>query len=410
MRRPLVLLLFAAIFVAEFGWSGVAPLIPDYQDRFGLSEAQAGLVFTLASAGILIASLPAGALSRRFAVRTLTLWGMASITVGNLLLAIADAFGVILVGRVFFGIGLGTMWVAGTAWIHDAAGEHAPRALAMTTAVVGIGALLGPAFTGFVAERTTLGTPFAVLATASLLMTVALLVFPSAVGRRAEPSPPLVDMLRAMGADHLMLTSIVLTLAVSMMWMTADLLVPLRLDDHGYDAADIGLAMSLASIAFVGASALTARHAERYATIRLSAVWTLAMAAGIAIATVGSSTAATFAFLVIGGASSGVLIALTYPLGVTGARRGHFSVAVVGALLNMVWAGAGLVGPAAGGAVSEALGDQAAFLALATIAVGAAAWMWLRRDRGAVEPAEPSEAAVVAETSPAETSPAETSP
>ena len=130
MRRPLVLLLFLAIFVAEIGWSGVAPLIPGFQDRFGLTETQAGLVFTLASLGILLASLPAGALSRRFAVRTLTLWGMASITVANLLLAVADAYSVVLVGRVFFGIGLGMMWVTGTAWIHDAAGEEAPRALA----------------------------------------------------------------------------------------------------------------------------------------------------------------------------------------------------------------------------------------------------------------------------------------
>lgn len=382
MRRPLVLLLFAAIFVAELGWSGVAPLIPDFQDRFGLTETKAGLVFTLASAGILLASLPAGALSRRFAVRTMTLWGMASITVANALLAIAGSFGLILVGRVFFGVGLGTMWVAGVAWLHDAAEEHAPKALAMTTAVVGVGALLGPAFTGVLADQISLGAPFVALGLASGAMLVALVVAPSEVGRRAEPSPPLADMLRAMGADHLMLTSIVLTLAVSMMWMTTDLLVPLRLDDHGFSASGIGLALSLASVAFVAASALTARRAERYATIRISAVWTIVMAAGIALAVASRGTPATLAFLAVAGGSSGVLIALTYPLGVIGARRGHFSIAVVGALLNMVWAAAGLIGPAAGGSVSEALGDQAAFLILTVIAVGSAFWMWLRRDRG----------------------------
>jgi len=388
MRRPLVLLLFAAIFVAEMGWSGIAPLIPGFQDRFGLTESQAGLVFTLASAGILVASLPAGALSRRFAVRTMTLWAMVSLTAANATLAVADSFPVVLTGRVLFGLGLGTMWVAGTAWIHDAAGEDAPRALAMTTAVVGISALLSPAFTGFVAERYSEGTPFVALSVVSLAMTVALFVAPSTVGRVAQPSPPLADMLRAVGADHLMLTSIVLTLAVSMMWMTTDLLVPLRLDDHGYSAGGIGLALSLASIMFVGASALTARHAERYATIRVSAVWTLAMSAGIALAALSTSTPATLAFLAIGGATSGVLIALTYPLGATGARRGRFSVAVVGALLNMVWAGAGLIGPAAGGAVAQTLGDQAAFLVLAVIAAASATWMWLRRDRGTIDPSE----------------------
>lgn len=394
MRRPLVLALFAALFTAEIGWSGIAPLIPGLQDRYGLTETQAGLVFTVASAGILLVSLPAGALSRRFAVRTMTLWAMAAVTVADFTLAIADSYPVVLGGRVVFGIGLGTMWVAGTAWIHDAAGADAPRALSMTTAVVGVGALLGPAFAGFIAERFSLGAPFWALGAVALVMTLVLLIIPSTVGREPEPSPPLADMLRAAGADHLMLTSIVLTLAVSMMWMTADLLVPLRLDDHGFSAADIGLALSLASVAFIGMSALTARHADRYATIRIAAVWTLAMGAGIAVAALTSSTPGTLAFLAIGGASSGVLIAITYPLGVIGARRGHFSVAVVGALLNMVWAGSGLIGPAAGGAVSQAFGDQAAFFLLTLIAAGSAAWMWLRRDRRHVDPDAMPETAI----------------
>jgi predicted MFS family arabinose efflux permease len=384
MRRPLVLMLFAALFVSEFGWSGVAPLIPDLRDRFGLTDTQAGLVFTLASVGILLASLPAGAVSRRFSVRTMTLWAMGFISAANLTMAIARSFPVVLGGRVLFGVGLGAMWVAGTAWIHDAAGGDAPRALAMTTAVVGVGALLGPAFTGFLAERISLGAPFWVLGAVSAAMTLALLAMPSAVGREPEPSPPLADMLRAAGADRMMLTSIVLTLAVAMMWMTADLLVPLRLDAHGFSTAGIGLALSFASVAFVAMSALTARHADRYATVRIAAVWTLAMGAGIAIAAVSTSTVGTLAFLVIAGASSGVLIALTYPLGVAAAQRGQFSVALVGALLNMVWAGSGLIGPTAGGAVSQAFGDRAAFFILAVIAVGAATWMWLRRAEGRV--------------------------
>ncbi len=382
MRRPLVLMLFAALFAAELGFSGVAPLIPGYRDLYGLTDAQAGLVFTIASAGILLASLPAGALTRRFAVRTLTLWAMASITAANLTLALAGNFPLVLAGRVLFGVGLGGMWVAGTAWIHDAAGEHASRALAMTTTVVGVGTLLGPAFTGFVAEHFSLGAPFWVLGAGALGATVALLVMPSDVGREPEPGPPLAEMLKAAGGDHTMLASVVVTLAVSMLWMTADLLVPLRLDEHGFSAEGIGLALSLASVAFIGMSALTARHADRYATVRHAAAWTFVMAAGLAVAAVSTSIAGTLIFLAIAGASSGVLIALTYPLGVIGARRSGFSVAVVGAVLNMVWAGSGLIGPAAGGAVSQAYGDRVAFLALTLIAVGSAAWMWLRRDRG----------------------------
>jgi MFS family permease len=250
-----------------------------------------------------------------------------------------------------------------------------------------VGALLGPAFAGFVAERFSLGAPFWVLGVGTLAMTLILLVIPSAVGRAPEPSPPLADMLRAAAADRLMLTSIVLSLAVSMLWMTAELLVPIRLNGNGFSAAGIGLALSLASVTFIAMSALTARHADRYAPVRL-ALWTLVMGAGIAVAALSASTAATLAFLAITGASSGVLIALTYPLGAAGARKGHFSVAVVGALLNMVWAGSGLIGPTAGGAVSQAFGDQVAFWLLAVIAVSSAGWIWLGRGKVPVDTGE----------------------
>ena len=38
MRRPIVLLLFVAIFVAELGWAGIAPLLPTYQSDYGLTD------------------------------------------------------------------------------------------------------------------------------------------------------------------------------------------------------------------------------------------------------------------------------------------------------------------------------------------------------------------------------------
>jgi MFS family permease len=387
VRRPLVLVLFAALLVMELGYSAIAPLIPDLRDRYNLTGAQTGLVLTLASVGILIASLPAGAVSRRLSVRTMTLWAMAAISVADLTMWLARSFPTMLAGRVLFGVGLGMMWVSGIAWIHEAAGEDASRALAMSTAVVGVGALLGPAFAGFIAQRFSLGAPFGVLGVLTLGMTVVLLAMPSTLGREPDPGPPLADMLRAAGADRNMLASVMVTLAVSVMWLTADLLVPLRLDAHGFSTAGIGFALSFASVAFVAMSALTARRADRYITIPLAAAWMFVMCGGIAIAALSTSTVATLAFLFIAGASSGVLIAMTFPLGAIGAKRGHFSVAVVGALLNMIWAGSGLVGPTAGGALSQAFGDRAAFLVLAVIALGSALWMWRHRVEEPIEPA-----------------------
>jgi len=379
MRRPLVLLLFAALFVAELGWSAVTPLLPDLQDRYALSDTTTGFILSIAGVGILIVSLPAGALSRRYSVRALTLWGVAGLTAGNLVTGSATSYGVLLLGRCLFGCGLGMMWVTGTAWLHDAAGDRGPQALALTTTVVGIGSLIGPAMSGFLAERFGMGVPFVLLGFLCGVTGLALAIAPGDAGRVAEPSPPLRDMLRAARADDLLVTSVLLSLVVSLMWMTIELLVPLRLNGLGYTAAGIGVVFSITSIVFAGSSAVAARGADRYATIRFSATWTTAMAVGLGIGALVATAPATFVFLLAMGVTSGMMIAVTYPLGAVGAREGGFSVAVVGALLNIVWAASGILGPSIGGSVSGAIGDTAVFLLLAAVSLVCAGWMWARR-------------------------------
>jgi MFS family permease len=137
---------------------------------------------------------------------------------------------------------------------------------------------------------------------------------------------------------------------------------------------------SAVSIVFVVASAATSRRAERYATVRVSAAWTAAFALCVLIAVVGAGPAPTIAFLLTMGLTTGVLAALTYPLGVAGAAQGGFNVAVVGALLNLCWAISGLLGPTIAGTASELVDDRVWFLALAAFGLAAAAWMWRRRD------------------------------
>jgi MFS family permease len=376
MRRPTVLLLFATIFVGELGWSGIAPLLPDYQAWFGLSDTQTGYILSVAAVGILFVSLPAGALSRRFSVRSLTLWGMGALAGGNLIVGLSHSYPTLLAGRALLGVGLGTMWVTATAWLHDAAGQDGSKALAMTTAVVGIGSLIGPAFAGFVGERYSIGTPFVLLGIACAVTGVALVFAPGEEGRVPEPGPPLADMMRAARADDLMLTSVMLTLVVALMWMTAELLVPLRLDDLGYSATAIGLAFSASAVVFAATSAFTARGADRYTTIRVAAMWSTVFGVGLTIAAFFVSAPATIVFLLVMGITTGVMIALTYPLGAVGAAQGGFSVAVVGALLNMVWAGSGIVGPSLGGALAQGVSDQATFGLLALFGFGGAWWMW----------------------------------
>ena len=161
---------------------------------------------------------------------------------------------------------------------------------------------------------------------------------------------------------------ILLTIAAAVVWMTADLLVPLRLDDNGFDAAAIGFAFSISAIVFVAASAVTAKFANRWTRPQFAATWTAALAVVTAVPAVLAGVPATMVFLVGASVTTGVVVALTYPFGLLAVRRGAVTVAVMSALANIIWAVSGMVGPTVGGAFAEWAGDQVAYGVLAAVA------------------------------------------
>jgi predicted MFS family arabinose efflux permease len=330
---------------------------------------------------ILVVSIPAGAITRWIGARRLTLIAGAAMAFGDLAIGLAPGYAWLLIGRGVFGFGLGILWVGSTAWLHDAAGEHRMRALSMTSAVIGLGSLVGPAFAGVIGERAGIGAPFLLLAGATVAVFVALVVgSPNAPGTaRRDDEPAFVDMVRAAGGDDMVRGSVALMLVASLLWLTSYLLVPFRLDAEGWSSGDIGLAFSVSSLLYAGVSVVVARRAERLATLGVAAAATGALAASLAVVVASSSVAATLTFLMLAGVTTAVMISLTFPIGVAG--PGHISVALVGGLLNVAWALSGLLGPTLGGVAAEVIGDRPTFLLLSVIAVAAAAWMVRARAR-----------------------------
>jgi predicted MFS family arabinose efflux permease len=374
MRRGVVVLLYIALLVSEMSWSAVAPLLPSFSDRFSLGDSEAGLILSVASMAILLVSIPAGAITRRIGARRLTVAASIAMTLGNVAVGLAANYGWLLAGRAVFGLGLGMLWVGGTSWLHDAAGDRRSRVLSMTSAVIGLGSLVGPAFAGVVGEHLGLGAPFLALAVANVAVLVALLLESSGTaGAPSEAEPALRDMVRAAGADDMIRASVLLMLVGSLLWLTSYLLVPLRLDAAGWSAADIGFAFSISSLLYAGVSWVVARRAERWATLGVAGAATGGLAASLIVVVVSASVGATVTFLMLAGIATAVMIALTFPLGVAGSR--HVSVALIGGLLNVAWAVSGLVGPTLGGIAAETVGDRMTFLLLAAITGSAAMWM-----------------------------------
>ncbi|MFZ0324312.1 MAG: MFS transporter [Actinomycetes bacterium] len=367
MRVRVVVLIYLALFVGELSWSGVTPLIPTYIAQYDLTDFEGGLVLSVASLGILLASLPAGAVTRRASPRALMLTSMAVISVAGLAVGVAPGYPAIIAARFVFGLGFGLLWLSMAAWLDDASGPHSARVLALSTAVVGVSATLGPAYAGWVAQHLGLSAPFVGLALVTALLFLLLLLDRSGTGLRKDPAPPVRDLAHAIRSDAGLLTMLLLTTALAVVWMTADLLVPLRLDLGGYNVAAIGFAFSLSSLVFVGSSAVTARGADRWARPGIAATATLGLAVCTALPALLVGVPVTLVFLFGASVATGVIGALTFPFGLQAVGRGAVTVAVMTALANIIWALSGMVGPTVGGAFAEWAGDQAAFAVLAAV-------------------------------------------
>jgi MFS family permease len=162
---------------------------------------------------------------------------------------------------------------------------------------------------------------------------------------------------------------LLLTTAAAVVWMTADLLVPLRLDANGFSAAEIGIAFSVSAVVFVLASAVTARHADRWARPGIAVGATAALAFTTALPALLLGVPVTLVFLFGASITTGVIVALTYPFGLLAVKRGAVTVAVMSALANIIWAFSGMAGPTVGGAFAEWAGDRAAFAVLSIVCV-----------------------------------------
>lgn len=383
MRSRVVVLVYIALFVGELSWSGITPLIPSYVTQYDLTDFEGGLVLSIASFGILVASLPASVVTQRVNPRTLTLAAMAVIAAAGFAMAVAPGYWWIVGARLVFGVGFGFMWVSTAAWLADAAGSDSPRVLALTTSIVGLGATLSPGYAGWVADHWGLSAPFVGVGVVTTMLFVLLLTDRSGTGLNKDPAPPARELVRAAHSDKDLVMMLLLTTAAAVVWMTADLLVPLRLDRYGFDVSDIGVVFSLAAIIFVTASALTARRADTLARPKIAAAATFGLAASALVPALLAGVPAALVFLFGASVTTGVIVALTFPFGLFSVARGAVTVAVMSALANVIWALSGMAGPTVGGAFAEWAGDGPAFGVLALVAMLVA--VWVARQRASAE-------------------------
>ncbi|MBF9059217.1 MFS transporter [Rhodobacterales bacterium HKCCSP123] len=166
MTRPTgpFLFILATLMIDAIGIGIVFPIMPELMDRVGAADAGQGAFW----GGILLASYAAaqfifapivGSISDAFGRKPVLLAALAFLALDYVIMALADAFWLLLVGRTLAGLA-GATYITATAYVSDITPREARAArFGLIGAAFGIGFVLGPALGG-VAAAWHVSAPF----------------------------------------------------------------------------------------------------------------------------------------------------------------------------------------------------------------------------------------------------------
>lgn len=367
---------------------GYGLLLPDIRADLGLDSATLGLIATGSIAAYLVATVLAGALTRRLGPRTVVVFGGALAVIGMLVIASAAGPATLAAGILVAGGSSGLVFPPFADLVQArVAARTRPRALAAISSGTGWGVLASvPIALAFGTDWRTAWLVYAGVATITTLWAAWALRGGASVG------PPPIDRLRPSWfvcprSGPLLAGALLIGLGSSVYWTFA---VDLVADEGGWSpsAARVTLAV-VGAASLIGASGgdLIQRLDARPTLVTGS----LALATALAlIALAPGSWLAVVTSAVLFGAAYNVLIAVEaiWSARVFAGRPATGLAAVMFAL------GSGLLlGPLAAGLVAASAGLPAAFLGGSLVVASAALLLPAEelRERSAETPAAEAE-------------------
>lgn len=394
MRR-LLPLLYVLIFVDEIALLAIIPLVPSYSEDFGLSSFEDGLVLSSASLAIVVCSIFAGVAGDRFGLRRVTLFGIVLLAVSCAGQAAAFDLWSLLGARLAFGVASSIVWSAGIAWLADSAGEDSASALGLIVTVAGVAGTVGLLYAGGLADLAGRPAPFVLLTIASLLLLVLLLrAHPGA--EREHEHVPFRKLAGVPGMNALIAGAITIMTIGGFSDGVINLLVPAQFDDAGKSATWIGAVLSVSMAVFFVSSFFTARRGASVVRFDVAAIGGFALAAVMVPVVVTDDVGPLVAMVMLRAAVLGVMYAVAFPLGISGARRATIGGGTVNGILGLAWGGSNFLGAFSAGAVVDSVGEQAVYGVLAALGVAAAIrLMMLSRRQGGPDPAPTARGRIV---------------
>ncbi|HEU4448662.1 MAG TPA: MFS transporter [Gaiellaceae bacterium] len=363
MRRLLPLVSATVLLESTF-FAVLAPLLPYYEEEFGLSTSALGALSAVYALGGLAGALPSGLFAVRVGVKPTVLSGLAVIVVTSVTFGFADGAWVLYAARFGQGVGSAFAWTGGLAWLIAAAPRERRGELigiAMGAAIAG--ALLGPVLGG---AASLAGPEPAFAAVAAVGVALGAWAWATPAFRPAEEPQPLRALRRAPRVREVVSGFWLVSLAAFLLGVIA-VVAPLRLDDLGWGAVGISAAFLVSAGIEAALSPFIGRWSDRYG--RLAPVRAgLVAAIGVSVVLPWIDSRWPYLLLVV---AAGVAYGVNWVPGTAllsdGAEKAGLDQGFGFALLNVAWAPANVVGAALGGTLAQVAGDAAAYLVAAAL-------------------------------------------
>ena len=363
MTRLLVLVSLV-VFADTMLFAAIIPLIPVFVDEYGLSKLQAGLLVGAYGAGAMIGGIPAGLLATRIGPRRTVMLGLVVLALASVSFAFAGSPTALGLTRFAQGLSSAVTWAGALAWLTlSTPRSRRGQTLGTAFGFAVLGFIVGPAV-GALGELTSIEGVFIVVAVVLGSVALAAASFPA-----AHPDAQHPGALRRAFRDAGFLSAVWLTLVPALFFGLLDVLVPLSLHASGWGAVAIAatfIGAGLVEVALAPVIGGISDRRGRLYPIRAALVLLALVALGFALV----SEAAVVVLLV---AAASVAASGIYAPGIAlvsdRAEANRMPQTLAFGVMNTAWAIGAMTGPAAGGALAQAIGDPAPYVFCGVIAV-----------------------------------------
>ncbi|MBI2185271.1 MAG: MFS transporter [Thaumarchaeota archaeon] len=160
------------------GRNVILPIMTPYARQLGASEAIVGAVIGVFGLGRVLFDLPIGAMVQKYGAKRIMSIGLITVLTSSILAVTAFELWVLIAARLLEGVGASLFYIAGLALLaRITSPEKRGRLMSITSGMVDIGIMSGPAIGGVVAEFYGLSAPFYIYVLLSVAA-IPLVVYP----------------------------------------------------------------------------------------------------------------------------------------------------------------------------------------------------------------------------------------